>query len=406
MIKNIIGPPARGEDFFNREKLIELVWEYLESGNNILLAAPRRYGKTSFMYRLIDHPKKGWRSIHVDAESIRAPVNFIIALLDALMSDRHIRNFLTSGWEKGIKWFRGLINEFEVSGGWDVNLKIKLKEKIGPAWQEKGEELLRFLKGYDKEKLLIIIDELPVMLHLFKDNNIPDIETKTFLYWFRKIRTDPNIGLHNCRFLVGGSIGIENYLSKLNVIDSFNEFQRVPIGELSQEGAKDFLEQLLESKKITLSKTTQLEILESIGAPIPYFIQMFVGMIAIEKANGTDRIGPRKIQELYSKRFIGPEYKVYFQHYYDRLRDYDTVNEAAAKSILKEIALAFPKSVKEKQLRILYNKSIGEIKIEDGFNRLMSDLINDFYITFSDKAGTYTFISKTLCDWWCRYYAF
>ena len=98
MIKNLVGPPARGKDFYNREELIELVWEYLQQGNNILLAAPRRYGKTSLMYYLIDKTKVGWKAIHVDAESIREPVNFIIALLDALMADRHIRKFLISTW--------------------------------------------------------------------------------------------------------------------------------------------------------------------------------------------------------------------------------------------------------------------------------------------------------------------
>jgi hypothetical protein len=406
MVKNIIGPPARGDDFFDREELIKLAWDYLELGNNILLAAPRRYGKTSFMYHFIDYPREGWRPVHVDAESIREPVNFIIALLDSLMSDHHIRNFLNSGWQKSVKWFRGLIREFEITGAWDVSLKIKLKEKIGLNWQEKGEELLLFLKEYHKEKLLIIIDEIPVMLHLFRDNNIPDIETRTFLYWFRKIRTDPKVGLTNCRFLVGGSIGIENYLSQLGVIDSFNEFQRVPIGELSLSSAVSFLDELLESKNVSLSKKTRSKILELIGVPIPYFIQMFVGAIAIENANSTERIGPGKVEEIYSKRFLGPESKVYFQHYYDRLREYEQSHEDAAKAILKELALAYPGEVKDTRLRSLYHTVTGETKKTDGFNRLMANLLNDFYIRQKGPNRGYTFISKTLCDWWRRYYAF
>ncbi|MDO9229871.1 MAG: hypothetical protein Q7U03_09945 [Syntrophales bacterium] len=72
MVKNIVGTPARGADFFDREELVGLLWKRLETGN-ILLAAPRRFGKTSVMYRLLDRPEPGWKPIHVDAESIREP---------------------------------------------------------------------------------------------------------------------------------------------------------------------------------------------------------------------------------------------------------------------------------------------------------------------------------------------
>ncbi len=406
MIKNLVGLPARGDDFYDREELIELVWDYLEGGNNILLAAPRRYGKTSLMYRLIDQPNPGWKPIHVDAESIGMPVNFIISLLDSLMADRHIQNFFISTWKNSGKWLRGLIEEFGVTAPWDVGLKIKLKEKIGSHWQERGESLLQLLQNYRKEKLLIIIDELPVMLHLFRENKIPGAETKTFLYWFRKLRTDPKIGLTNCRFLVGGSIGIENYLSQLGAVDSFNDFQRIPLKELSPEGAVDFLRKLLKSRKIPLSIAGQRKILALMGTPIPYFIQMFVATIAIESANGVTRIGPRKIKEIYLNRFLGPEYKTYFQHYYDRLRYYDKALQNASKAILRELAIAQPQPIKKSQLRTIYWKEVGESATDDGFNQLMANLLNDFYIRQAEDDEKYVFASKILCDWWRRYYTF
>lgn len=406
MIKNLVGPPARGDDFYDREELIKLVWDYLEEGNNILLAAPRRYGKTSLMYRLIDQPNPGWKPIHVDAESIGMPVNFIISLLDSLMADRHIRNFFISTWKNSGKWLRGLIEEFGVTGPWDVGLKIRLKEKIGSHWQERGESLLQLLQNYRKEKLLIIIDELPVMLHLFRENKIPAAETKTFLYWFRKLRTDPKIGLTNCRFLVGGSIGIENYLSQLGAVDSFNEFQRILLKELSPEGAVDFLRKLLKSRKIPLSIAGQRKILALMGTPIPYFIQMFVATIAIESANGVTRIGPRKIEEIYLNKFLGPEYKTYFQHYYDRLRYYDKPLQNASKAILKEFALAQPQTIHKSRLKTIYREEVGESATDDGFNQLMANLLNDFYIRQAEDDEEYVFASKILCDWWRRYYTF
>src|SRR4051794_20341573 len=65
MITNRVGSPVRGEDFYGRESFVELIWQKLKLGN-ILLAAPRRFGKTSVMYHLIDNPRWDYRLVHAD----------------------------------------------------------------------------------------------------------------------------------------------------------------------------------------------------------------------------------------------------------------------------------------------------------------------------------------------------
>lgn len=404
MIRNIVGPPARGADFYDREELVELLWERLDTGN-VLLAAPRRFGKTSVMYRLIDEPRTGWRAIHVDAESIREPANFVIALLDALMADKKVRTLLVSSWKGSCKWARGLFDKVELTTPWEVGLKLKLKEAMGADWQERGEALLRALRA-SNEKLLIVIDELPVMLHLFGDNGVSDSDARGFLYWFRKLRTDPAIGLTNCRFLVGGSIGIEHYLSRLSAADSFNDFERVPLGELSSAKARELLSRLLKARKIALSARSQNQILDLIGAPIPYFIQVFVAEIANEHANGATRIGPKRTAEIYQHRLLGAACKTYFQHYYDRLRHYTKLDDQAAKALLKQLALAGTDAEPRAQLRRAYRQVLGEAANDDGFARLIGDLENDFYIHWHPEREGYAFASKILRDWWRRYYAF
>lgn len=404
MSRNIVGAPVRGEDFFDREELVALVWDRLGTGN-VLLAAPRRFGKTSLMYRLKDEPQAGWHVVHVDAESIREPANFVIAVLDAMMADRRVRKFLVSAWRQSSKWARDLFPEMEMGTPWDVNLKIRLKEKIGPDWSERGEALLRVLRKWEG-RLLLIIDELPVMLHLFEDNDIGDAETRAFLYWFRRLRVDPDVGLTNCRFLIGGSIGIEHYLSRLGAVDSFNDFERVTVGELTQPLARDFLETRLASRGVALSRSAVSKMLELVGTPIPFFLQVFVAEVAAEVANGAQRMGPKKLEEIYHHRVLGAVSKTYFQHYYDRLRWYDKPDERAAKALLRQLALAFPSAIQTSQLRNLYGKEIGEGASDDGFGRLVGDLENDFYVRYRPEDAGYAFASKILCDWWRRYYAF
>ncbi len=44
MLRNIVGAPAKGESFYNREELISIIWDRLETGN-VLLAYPHRFVK-------------------------------------------------------------------------------------------------------------------------------------------------------------------------------------------------------------------------------------------------------------------------------------------------------------------------------------------------------------------------
>ena len=72
---------------------------------------------------------------------------------------------------------------------------------------------------------------------------------------------------------------------------------------------------------------------------------------------------------------------------------------------MKELALRHPEPVHRDALYALYRKTIGEPVSESGFNRLIGDLENDFYIR-GDADRLYRFASKILCDWWRRFTRF
>src|SRR5271163_2995563 len=57
-MRNIIGSPAEGDDFFDRPKILDRLRRELDNLANILLVAPRRVGKTSLVIRLCEN----WRS--------------------------------------------------------------------------------------------------------------------------------------------------------------------------------------------------------------------------------------------------------------------------------------------------------------------------------------------------------
>jgi hypothetical protein len=404
---NTVGSVARGDNFFDREEFVERLWGRLEAGN-VLLLAPRRFGKTSVMYRLLDRPRSGWRVVHVDAESIREPVNFVVALLDALSGDQALRAFLKKAWSGAGAWARKTLDGWEVTTPWDVGVKINLKKAMGGEWPARAEGLLSVLSDYgDGERLLIIVDELPVMLRLFEDNDVPDSEVRAFLYWLRKLRTDPAVGLTECRFLVGGSIGADRYLSRLRASDSFNDFERVPLPHLTAARAGELLDALLQARELQVSPQTRQAALDAVGVPVPYFIQIVVSELAAVRDEGSaSEITPRTVEEVYEQRVLGATCKSYFQHYYDRLRFYGKPEEAAAKAVLRELALAQAAGVQRDNLRLVCLDTLGEAASDESFAQLVADLENDFYVVYRPKDRSYVFASKILCDWWRRHYAF
>ena len=397
MGRNIVGPPARGDDFYGREDLIELIWEKLEN-NHILLAAPRRFGKTSVMLNLLDFPRDKFNVIHFDLEPVTGPVDFIVTLLDKLRYDEKIRSVLKKGG-KGLRKFITDINfSVNING---VDFRIGLKEKIQKTWKEIGKEIFSQLESTD-QKIILIFDEFALMIENFLDDRLKEKEVREFLRWFRSLRIDPSAT--KCRFVIGSSISIDHHLSKLGILDSFNDFERFEISEFEEiETAKSFLNFLLRGKRVNISNQAKVELLQLIGPPIPYFIQVFVSQIINKYAGKNKQARKNDINSIYENEILGVTCKSYFQIYYDRLKHYDKQNENAAKVILKNLAIVG--EVKKTELYQVFLKEIQQTKNVDEFNNLMSDLENDFYIKYYPPNKSYIFFSKILKDWWRRYYS-
>lgn len=150
----IVGSPARDDDFCFREEFIDDLWEALEK-HNVLLLAPRRTGKTSVMYRMLDRPMDSWLVIHLNVEDLKTPGDFVISLIDAINEHQpaYLRNTLAKGWnflsETLLRIERVEISEFK--------LQLRKRENPEKKWQDRGGELIdRVLKS--NERVLFIID--------------------------------------------------------------------------------------------------------------------------------------------------------------------------------------------------------------------------------------------------------
>ena len=99
MVHLTVGSPVEGKDFYGRNELIKLIWDRLEK-NNLLLAAPRRFGKTSIMLNLRDNSRRNWRVFLLDTEWIKDPSEFIAELAAELSKESKAREFFEKIWGK------------------------------------------------------------------------------------------------------------------------------------------------------------------------------------------------------------------------------------------------------------------------------------------------------------------
>ncbi|MGH9838321.1 MAG: hypothetical protein ACREEM_06020 [Blastocatellia bacterium] len=118
MVTNRVGPPVRGADFFGREAFVKLASDKLKAGH-VLLAAPRRFGKTSVMYRLMDDPQWDYRIVHADLEHLIDPASLIAELTEKLAKDGKLAKVLSGlSWLSQEAWsrFREMIYHQKVLG--------------------------------------------------------------------------------------------------------------------------------------------------------------------------------------------------------------------------------------------------------------------------------------------------
>ena len=398
-MKNRVGPPVRGEDCFGRDAFVDLLWRKVEAGH-VLLAAPRRFGKTSVMYRLIDEPRGGFAVVHVDLEHLEEPAQLLSELLTKLARV----SGLALNWDAFGEKFKGIaagarkilsdtVSEVELA-----NFKIALREQTGMHWQEIGDQLFAQLAA-TKRPVLFVLDEFPMMLDRMARSPKQRDEAIILLRWLRRLRVAPEMSA--IHFLVAGSIGIDAVVNDLGEAKSINDFERLRLTSFSTPQAKQFLQALGEAHGVVLSPKARTTILQLIGEPVPYFLQILFSEVAKTYPGGQGAT-PTKIEEIYHRQVLGMDCKSYFEHYYGRLRDYyKPEEERVIKRLLRE--LAFAQKLSRSEAARIYREEMGNFEIES-FNALMTNLEYDFYVQQEAQTLDYLFSCSLLRDWWLRYY--
>ncbi|MDW7681524.1 MAG: ATP-binding protein [bacterium] len=376
------GSPVSGDDFYKRQHLIDKIWDLIDSGNHVLIAAPRRVGKTSLMYYLRDNPKKNFSFLYLDTESIN----------------------------NGNEFFRRVVNKVLKTDFIKASQKaLSFLEKHKPTIKKVGLEgvefgvledldyldmLTRILKATacaDK-KLIIMLDEFPETLENIIDDE-GENKGRHFLQSNRELRHDREL-CNNVQFIYTGSIGLENVVSKLNAIETINDLARLKIPPLQSAEAIELINLLQKNLSFQLSKSLISYILQKIEWLIPFYIQSVLQELKFLFRDEKPKSITKTIIDRAFERML--EQRNHFENWHTRLRkalkatnDYNFVKELLNITSEKD-------SINSNEI---FNLAV-KYKLEKIYKDLVGSLVYDGYINNEDDNHVYRYNSPILKMWW------
>ena len=377
-IKLKIGSPVVGEDFFGREVELRKA-EALIRDNNLMLAAPRRVGKTSFARRLIDTlSSKGWNTIFIDLEEITSIDHFFNAFYGELVKLPETK-VVEKVKAKMRKWLSGV--ELSTTG-----LPVKATVKMESSDNNDFKDLADILNTLDNHTL-VVFDELTVLLKSLSDKNDNEQTVRTFLNQFRAMRSATS---EKCSWLICSSVGVRNFTTQHNLSDTINDVADFELGAFSNEEATKFISILAESIGIEVNTEIKRYILDKIGWNIPFFIQLLLSRLPAGEITKAD------IDEAYCHLLQTGS----FDTWHERLNIEYGDNKDVAKLILKYLCV----NVDGKTRDEIYNHIYAKIPSfeNDELGLLLRALMTDGYLVRDGEQ--YKFRSPLLRDYWKETY--
>lgn len=390
MASNIVGNVVQGADFFDRETELDNLWERLDT-DHVLLLAPRRVGKTSLMYRVLDHAK---RHEHLAAYMSVADINTEPQLIKRLLET-------AQQWSVGKRAVKalakgplgGLLKRIRKLGVAVVS--VELADNAADQWAELGAAIVRALDGLDK-RCILMVDELPIFVLSLLKQDPTGVRARTFLNWFRQLRLDPSAN-KRVRWLLAGSIGLDTVTQRFRLGDTINDlFLFNELGAFSPKIADELLTELGQTYHLRLSTEVKERIRAKVGWLIPFHLQLFFSKLRERR----EKPSVAEVDAVYED-LMKPVNKGYFDYWEQRLtEELGAPEDGHAKALLNAVAKN-PEGEPLSVLQTVLGARVPEVEQRDRMLRYLIDVLeSDGYWVLD--GGRYRFRSSMLRDFWVR----
>lgn len=383
-MRNIVGTPVQGEDFFGREEEIGYVWEMIEKGNNFIFPSPRRVGKTSFALKLIEiAASENWNTISINLEeSAHNELDFLDTLIKKLQKLSFWNKTKAAG-TKIIDIIAKLRPSVSVGG---VEARIEWERHRDSVYKQVAE-----LLPHD-EPTLIFFDELTVLLNkILKNDENGQRNVKALLHWLRALRLQEGSKI---RWIFCSSVGIENFAHQHGVSDTINDVPDFFLKSLDTVQSRAMLDRLGNDNGLPLDDTIKAAVVSKLQFCLPYFLQIIFDKIRYHHIVEKQTLTPKLVDVAYSSLIDGK----HFNTWIERLEEQYNENAKHAFSLLRQLCQA-KKGINRKSLvNTLSAAGLNGEAADTMTGNLLYMLQNDGYIFEEEKQ--YHFRSPLLRDFW------
>ncbi|WP_046758623.1 ATP-binding protein [Kordia jejudonensis] len=377
-----------------RKKDIQKLEKMLES-QSVVIEEIRRMGKTLFLQKYSALAKENRHVLYFTLQGVTSVNELIDILITELRNEQSYKG-LKIAWDKILKIYNSTKPDIDIG---DITFKLpeferKWKDALAACLQD-----IAHRKKKDKETLVIILDELPIMIWNWIVNGKAE-QAKEFLDVLRKHRQLLE-STGSVRFVVCGSIGMRVVLKRLKdefsyTGEPFNDTARYSIGAMSDEEACFLCECLFLDDFIIESEENKEELLKSVcnyAENLPFYINRLFSII---RNKFDDVLSIKNIESSYNILLNDPQESKVLKQLEDRITTYYHEEEAnCMKAILSFIS---EREKKTSQKKILKEINFKEDIIKECLHTLLSEnyLIRELNGTKKQFSFKYQIVKK----WW------
>jgi uncharacterized protein len=400
-----VGPWVDGNRFWDREIEMELFIEKLDEGENLLLVAQRRIGKTSLMRQAARCIEDRYVCLHVDLQEAASAADAIAELGVETRKYKSLWGKTKDIFANIAKTATDTIDSLQIA-----DLKVTLRSGLTEGdWRTKGDRLFAVLAESDKP-VVIFFDEVPILVsRLLKGDDYritPERRTQAdaFMSWLRanSLKHQGKI-----RLVVTGSIGLEPILKQAGLSATVNHFAPFELEPWSVNAAQECLTALAQTYGLIFQEGAIPLMVKHLGICIPYHVQLFFDQVYQScKLRQVETVSQELVTEIYKNKMLSTRGHAELSHLEERLKmvlgpalhplALDLLTETAVTGyLMPEASAVFGRE---------YGIANDMDRPADVVREVLNILEHDGYLR--KEGGTYQFVSKLVKDWWHASHSF
>jgi len=258
------GTIVKGDHFYDRKEECDCIVSTLSNGNNLVLFAPRRYGKTSLVFRAIEElEKKGITCIYFDFLPVYSLETFVNLYISAIEKKESNLQKLVQTITAVVKNIRPKLT-FDSQGKPEFGIDF-MESKVTVETLSEVLDLPEKMTPSGK-KTIVIFDEF---------QEITKLNKYSFENLLRsKIQQQQQV---NYLFLGSRTHLLSDMFNNKNRA-FYNSAAHIQLSTLPHDDTITFLQEKLGNSGIDIDRQTALFIIEQSG-DIPYYIQLLAAEI-------------------------------------------------------------------------------------------------------------------------------